>query len=96
MTEPVGTLGDEAAKLLAAAQEWAKQRVPVDGQVGGAECQVCPFCQSVALLRQVKPETVEHLLAAAGSLVSALRTTVTPSAPTSPGPAVQHIDVREG
>lgn len=96
MTEPVGSVGDEAAKLLAAAQEWARQRVPGEGHISGAECQVCPFCQGVALLRQVKPETVDHLLAAASSLVSALRTTVTPPAPPSGTSTVQHIDVREG
>ena len=97
MTEPVGSVGEEAAKLLAAAQEWARLRVPAEGHAGGAECQVCPFCQGVALLRQVKPETVDHLLAAAGSLVSALRSTVTPpAAPGEASPGVQRIDVREG
>jgi hypothetical protein len=101
VTEGVGSAAEEAARLLAAVQDWARARFDHEHlATGSAECQVCPVCQGVAALRQVKPETVEHLLDAAASLVAALRTTVTgPPPPPDRGGAphtVQRIDVREG
>ena len=99
MSEHVGSAAEEAAKLLAAAQEWARTRFDTEHLATGAtECQVCPVCQGIAALRHVRPETVEHLLDAVSSVVAAFRTTVTGSpTPPSPPPApVQHIDVREG
>lgn len=92
MTESVGTLAEEAVKLLAAAQDWAKSRIGADHP---SDCQLCPFCQAIGALRQVKPETIEHLVAAAASFASALRTTVSPPPAPEPG-RVQHIDVDEG
>ncbi|MGB8652727.1 MAG: hypothetical protein WCD35_18920 [Mycobacteriales bacterium] len=98
MTETVGSAAEEAAKLLAAVQEWTRTRFDsAHFATGGSECQVCPVCQAVAALRQVKPETVEHLLDAAASLVAALKSTVgTHPQPPGGGGRVQHIDVREG
>ena len=100
----VGSAAEEAARLFAAVEDWARSRTggPLDGEhlaTGAPECTVCPVCQGVSLLRQVKPETVEHLLDAAASMVAALRTAVVP-APSATGPAstsrVERIDVREG
>ena len=99
MSDTVGTPAEEAVKLLTAAQEWASRRFDSEHlATGGAECQVCPVCQSVALLRQVRPETVEHLLDATASFVAALKTAVTgvQPPPTEPTPRVQHIDIKEG
>ena len=95
MTEPVGTLAEEAAKLLTAAQEWARSRFDGDHP---NDCQFCPVCQAIGALRQVKPETVEHLVSAAASFASALRTSVVPSPhPAQPDSGrVQHISVDEG
>lgn len=98
MTEPVGSAADEAARLFAAVQDWARARFDHEHlATGSVECQVCPVCQGIAALRQVRPETVEHLLDAAASLVAALKSTM-PAAPPDGPPAggVQHIDVREG
>lgn len=98
MADPVGSAAEEAARLLGAVQDWARTRF--DGEhlaTGGTECQVCPVCQGIALLRQVKPETAEHLLDAAAALVAALRSAVaTPSAAAPPASRVQPIDIREG
>ena len=113
--QPVGSAAEEAARLFAAVEDWARQRSggPDAARLrdaarllgsehlatGDATCTVCPLCQSVSLLRQVKPETVEHLLDAAASVVAALRSAVAaPPAPDDPGrpPRVEHIDVREG
>lgn len=105
-TPPLGSAAEEAAKLFAAAEQWARSRAGglLDKEhvaTGSAECSVCPLCRTVHALRQVQPETVEHLLDAAASVVAALRSTVLGTPPdrgTEPGasPPVQHIDVREG
>ncbi len=96
MTEAVGSAAEEAARLLAAVQDWARTRFDHEHlATGAAECQVCPVCQGIAALRQVKPETVEHLLDAAASLVAAFRSTVTHGT-AERAPGVQHIDVHEG
>jgi len=97
-----GSAADEAARLFAAVQDWVRTRAAglSDDEhlaTGSPECTVCPLCQAVSALRQVKPETVEHLLDAAASVVAAVRVTLAAEAP---GPSnrsgVQHIDVREG
>ena len=101
--QPVGSAAEEAARLFAAAEEWIRTRTGahLDGLATGApECTVCPVCQAVGAVRQVRPETVEHLLDAAASFVAALRTTVSghvnPDGPPSARRVdVQHIDVRE-
>ena len=98
---PPGSAAQEAARLFAAVEEWARTRSgagPADHTGSGTPpCGVCPVCSGIALLRDVRPETVEHLLDAAASVVAAVRSAVVP--PTSPDAArssgVEHIDVRE-
>ena len=100
----VGSAAEEAARLFAAVEDWARTRAGAlrDAEhvaTGAPECTVCPLCQGVALLRQVQPETVEHLLDAAASMVAALRSAVVPPGRADdPGrpPRVERIDVREG
>ena len=99
---PVGSAAEEAARLFAAVEDWARSRGGLlDDQhlaTGAPECSTCPLCQGVAALRSVRPETVEHLLDAAASVVAALRTAVvTPGRPTEPhhSSRVQDIDVEE-
>lgn len=100
MSHP-GPASDEALRLLAAAEQWARTRgaallASEHLGTGSAECTVCPLCQAVGTLRQVRPETVGHLLDAAGSLVAALRSAVpVPDPPAGAGPGVQHIDLDE-
>lgn len=98
MTESLGSAAEEAAKLLAVVQEWARTRL--DGEhlaTDASECQICPVCQAIAAVRQIKPEAVQHLLDAAASVVAALKSTVSPAPAPHPGPPrVQHIDVRDG
>ena len=99
----LGSAAQEAARLFAAVEDWARTR----GEAGAADhtgpsgstCGVCPVCSGIALLRDVRPETVEHLLDAAASVVAAVRSAVVPPAgPAEPGRpgGVEHIDVREG
>ena len=101
----VGSAAEEAAKLFAAMEDWARQKAGhlLDEEhvaTGSPECQFCPVCQGIGALRHVRPEAVEHLLDAAASFVAALKVAVT-TPPPSDGtprrtPPVQHIDVGEG
>ena len=101
----VGSAAQEAARLFAAVEDWARTRGGTTAADGGAHapgaptCGVCPLCTGIALLRDVRPETVEHLLDAAASVVAAVRSAVVPP-PTADGArppgGVEHIDVREG
>ena len=104
MTGPgeVGSAAQEAARLFAAVEDWARTRGASAGELPEAHaastCGVCPVCSGIALLRDVRPETVEHLLDAAASVVAAVRSAVVPppSAGSRPSGGVEHIDVREG
>lgn len=92
-------MADEAARLLGAAEGWARRRAAsLDAEhlaTGAAECTVCPVCQAVGALRTVRPEAVSHLLDAAASLVAALRAAGPPAPPPGPGPGLQKIDLDE-
>ena len=99
MSEPVGSAAEEAARLLSAAEAWARARFDSEHlATGGTECSVCPLCQAVAAARQLTPETVEHLLDGAASLVAALKSVLRPAGEPAPRrtTGVEHIDVREG
>jgi hypothetical protein len=66
-------------------------------------CDICPLCRAINAARAVRPDIVEHLVDAAGSVLLALRTLAEPGAggtttredgPTHmPSTAVQHIPV---
>jgi hypothetical protein len=96
----VGSAAEEATKLFAAVEDWARTRAAglLDTEhlaTGTPECLVCPLCQAIGAVRHVRPETVEHLLDAAASFVAALRATGPGPEEPRPGPRVQHIDVQE-
>jgi hypothetical protein len=104
--QQLGSAAQEAARLFAAVEDWARTRGEAPGGEhsagsGASTCGVCPVCSGIALLRDVRPETVEHLLDAAASVVAAVRSAVVvppaDGAPPSGGRpgGVQHIDVRE-
>lgn len=98
----IGTAAEEAAKLFSAVEHWARTR---GGRLfddehlatGSPECQSCPICQGLGLLRQVRPETVEHLLEATSSLVAALKAALLGPSGSAAAPAsskVEHIEVQ--
>jgi len=80
--EPVGSVAEEAAKLLGAFSGWAKEHGDglssfTDGlhehvATGSAECTWCPVCRTVAAIRQTSPEVMAHLSTAASSLMLAV------------------------
>ncbi len=78
--EHVGSAAQEASRLFEAVQEWARHSaeggVSEHVATGSAECQLCPICQLIGALRGTRPEVVEHLADAAGSLLAALRAAI--------------------
>ena len=100
----VGSAAEEAVKLFAAMEDWARRKAShvLDEQhisTGSAECQICPVCQGIGVLRHVRPEAVEHMLDAAASFIAALKTAVaTPATngePARRASKVEHISVGE-
>ena len=90
---------EEASKLFDAVQEWARRASSGTAEhlsTGSTECRLCPVCQLIAAVRGSRPDLVEHLSDAAGSLIAALRAAVDAherewSARRSTG--IEHIDV---
>lgn len=88
MTEEVGTLGEEARRLVQALTAWventsARPNAPThvyagdwaDGPAPGERpttCGYCPLCQAIALARGQKPEVVAKLVEAATAVLGAL------------------------
>jgi hypothetical protein len=74
-----GPIAEEAARLVEALTEWARGAVgdvSMPNVGSGPECQICPVCQLLALVRRTQPETFGHLADASASMVAALRTVV--------------------
>ncbi len=97
-------LSEELADLVEALREasaehaWMAEAVSAATESAGhtAECRACPICQGLSVLRQVRPEAVEHLTMAVDQLALALRALLSPSgqAPSArsgpaPGPAAR-------
>ena len=74
MSGPDPRAGREAARLLAAAQDWLRTSAPHLAPVGpdGEPCS-CPLCRAVAGLREADPDSVgrwvDSAVAAVGALV---------------------------
>ena len=108
----VGTVVEEAAKLLGALSDWAKDAAHLgadlghglDGHLatGAPECTYCPICRTVHVVRQASPEVRIHLATAAASLMQAAAGIL--AAAGSDGSradgarrdGVEHIDLDEG
>lgn len=73
-----GPLAEEAARLVEAIGDWARGAMgdPLAGVGDGPECQVCPICQLLSVLRRTQPETFAHLVDAATSMMAAMRSVV--------------------
>lgn len=107
MTEQVGPLGEEAVRLLAAAQDWFHRNLADPGTAriatGSAECAWCPVCQLIGMLRGDGPGGVlpERLAEVQNALVGLLRAvadatggpSAAPGGAAGRGARVQRIDL---
>lgn len=104
MSAAPGSLGEEAAKLAAAVQDWLRtlpggeaHAARPDGEPGSEmppECQVCPACQLLRVVRGTRPEVYGHLADAAASLSAALREMTADRTPDAGRRGhVEHIDL---
>jgi hypothetical protein len=99
--EPVGSVGEEAAKLFAALQDnqnngyAAGQRETHTGHRLGPECQWCPLCQLISLVWQAKPETVDQLASAAAGVLGSLRSWLDAAAESARAARAEHAGAPE-
>jgi hypothetical protein len=97
----------DLAALLAAAQDWARRALPESAiGHGGPECQWCPICQFVNVLRGEHPEVAERVAEAGSALLAAVKALTDAAVARSqgekssadrprPAPRVQRIDLDE-
>ncbi len=97
----VGSVGQEAAKLFGALSDLA-QGFDEHVATSAAECQWCPVCRTVHVLRQTSPEVRSQLTTAATSLLQGLSGLLATAVPPERGSGrgtgggVQHIDLDDG
>ena len=73
--EQIGSVAEEAAKLFSALRR-DDRHAPEGSEAQhrlGPECQWCPLCQLMYLVRHSGPETVEQLATAASGVLGSLR-----------------------
>lgn len=103
--EPVGGVGEEAAKLFEALRDWTRENgsryagaaagagagwEAFTDHVGGSEdCRYCPVCRAIAMVRRTPPEVKEHLSSAASSLVQAVAAAMATHPPNDAEPRVE-------
>lgn len=97
---PSSPILEEAAKLAAAVQEWARKNLPEPTGDPHSDCQWCPLCQFASVLRGERPEVNEKLAEAGNAIVGALRSLLEPGAAAHrhsgpSAPRVQHIDLSD-
>src|SRR4051794_26357518 len=97
MDDPVGNIGEEAAKLLGALADWAgdhAREVNEHLATGDAECLYCPICRTVHAARHASPEVKGQLAAAASSFLQAAAGLLSAAGHGEPPASrVQHIDL---
>ncbi len=103
--DPVGSVGDEAAKLLGALTDWAGDHLngklgdrarEVDEHIatGDAECLYCPICRTVHAVREASPEVKAQLAQAASTFLHAAAGLLSAAGAADPASSrVQHIDL---
>ena len=105
-SEPVGSVAEEAAKLLGALSGWAREHgdgvtAMADSMVdelhehlatGSPECAWCPVCRTIGAIRRTNPEVRAHLTSAASSLMLAVSAMMATHPPTRDA-GVERIDL---
>jgi hypothetical protein len=69
--------------LFAAFESWFKDAAGgatamMDSHIatGAAECQLCPVCRMISLMRGSRPEVFDHLVDATTSMLAAMRAAI--------------------
>lgn len=90
MTDGEGRAGQEAARLVAVAQDWLRTAAPHLAPVGidGEPCS-CPLCRAVVGLRDADPDTIGRWVDAA---VVGVTTAVSQAAAAASDLAAQHSE----
>jgi hypothetical protein len=70
--------GDEAQRLFAAVQDWARRTLPPP-EDHSTTCQWCPLCSFVAVLRGDRPDVTERVAEAGTAVASAVRALLQPA-----------------
>lgn len=78
--ESAEALAEEAARLVASLRE-SIEATQLAAEHPGPTCRACPVCQLLEVLRQVRPEVVEHLGTAMSELALAARELLAPAPP---------------
>ena len=95
--EPVGSLGEEAVRLLGALSDWASDHARGVNEhlaTGAPECTYCPVCRTVHAVRNASPEVRAQLTSSAATFLQAAAGLLTAaSAGQDPAPTVQRIDL---
>jgi len=94
--EPVGNLGDEAAKLLGVLAGWASEHAREVNEhlaTGDTECSYCPICRTVHAVRDASPEVRNQLATAASSFLQAAAGLLAAAHTDEPASRVQRIDL---
>jgi hypothetical protein len=107
--DPIGSVGDEAAKLFGALADWAGDHLgervgervgdrlrDVDGHIatGDPECLYCPVCRTVHAVRGASPELKAQLAGAAATFLQAAAGLLSAAAGSEPTASrVERIDL---
>jgi hypothetical protein len=94
--EPVGSVGDEAAKLLGVLAGWASEHARDLNEhvaTGDAECLYCPICRTVHAVRGASPEVRDQLASAASTFLQAAAGLLSSTGSSEPTSRVQRIDL---
>lgn len=97
--DPNASPAEAVARLVTAVQDWARETfpAPAGGQLA-PECQWCPLCQFVSVLRGERPELTERVAEVGAAVAAAVRTLVDTAGHThgqdgERPPRVEHIDL---
>jgi hypothetical protein len=105
-----GPLAEEALRFVNSVQDWVGREWPVEQAAAHPrECQWCPLCQFVAMLRGERPELSARVSEAGAALLAAMRAVLDAAADagttantpqrrrgTPDSPRVQRIDLSGG
>lgn len=93
---PHGSLSEEALKLAETLQNWLSTGSAMTGAGTASECKVCPICQMIGVVNNMRPEVLGHLTEAGFALAAAFKAATESSQRAWAGsdrPPVQHIKV---